>query len=436
MLNKINSIILGFKNLGIKEGLVSNEIIRVKLIKDIFLWSIGLTFLLLLLGIYNNNIRPLGILGGYLILELIGLYLLYKKLYKLTYYYKIIVFSLFFFLVGVFFKPDFGVKFLFLLTIYLGYIYFDSVRIKYTIILVVTLIYLLSLYLSAFVPPQYVINLPAASLIKYSLFLFYLGWVGTLINHYHREVIASEKKATELIQTLQQKNQYLQDVSIEMERFNYIASHDLKSPLRSIIGFFDLMKIRLQQGKYDELPNQLEYIQASSQQMELLISDILIFSEINDEKNGIENVDLQMIIKDVFEILMPSFGSNHVQLFVTGDLPILKGNYGEMKMVFLNLIKNSFTYNETSQPTVNIDCLKEGEDLIIQIKDNGIGISKEFHEKIFHYFKRLHTYNDYKGSGLGLGICNKIIQKMGGKIDLKSELGQGSTFRIYLPNQQ
>lgn len=267
MRQKISNTINKIRNLGISAELNPTDVMRVRLFNDLMLVGIGITIIVLIISIFNLNLPAFIPAFVAIALELSILYLMYKQKIKFVFHYSIIGFSVFFAVSNAFVDADFGAQFTFLLCIYLAYIFFDSTVPKLLVIISIVLLYLSSGYLSIFIPSEYLIKLHSAYITKSILFLFYVAWIGTLTNHYHGEVIEEEKKAKQLIETLQEQNKNLQVVSNEMERFNYIASHDLKSPLRSIIGFLDLMNIRLNQQRYEEVDEHMTYIQESSEQM-------------------------------------------------------------------------------------------------------------------------------------------------------------------------
>ncbi len=230
-----------------------------------------------------------------------------------------------------------------------------------------------------------------------------------------------------------QQNQNLARQKKELERFTYIASHDLKSPLNNIIGFADLLEDKLKTSNKKTVLEYLQYVQISAQQMHGLIEDILQLSKIRDnQKQEKTQVDLNELFTEV---------SNHLnhQIFLNKPtincqlLPTYFCNGGELSLLFQNLIQNGIKYNQSPIPKIEIWSSTDKENLFLYFQDNGIGISEKNQKEIFQSFKRLHTQGEYEGTGIGLSLCKKILQNHNGQISVISSLQQGSTFVVRLP---
>ena len=152
-------------------------------------------------------------------------------------------------------------------------------------------------------------------------------------------------------------------------------------------------------------------------------------SEVRTENN------LEEIVEHVSRSLLNEFKEENAKI-VSSGLPNYFCSASEMYLVFQNLIQNGLKYNQQSNPTVELWSEQNNGHLLVHIRDNGIGIDTEYHEQIFEFFKRLHSSADYEGTGLGLGLCKRIIEGYDGQISVQSALGQGSTFTISLPNLQ
>ena len=235
----------------------------------------------------------------------------------------------------------------------------------------------------------------------------------------------------QLLKTLETNNQRLKVANEELERFAYIASHDLKTPLRTIISFTGLLERDFKRNKLDSFPDYFNYVKEGAKQMDSLISSTLEYSKMNHEIHiEKKEVDLNVIVDDIKMKLLQNYGD--AVIIEKDELPVVLAEEGQMTLLFQNLIENGLKYNQKTNKIVQISSKIESEKILITIKDNGIGISKEYHEQIFNMFKRLHTSNQYEGTGLGLAICKKIVDRMNGKIWLESEEGNGTTFFIEL----
>ena len=235
----------------------------------------------------------------------------------------------------------------------------------------------------------------------------------------------------ELLKTLETNNQKLKVANEELERFAYVASHDLKTPLRTIISFTGLLERDFKRNKLDSFPDYFAYVKEGAKQMDSLISSTLEYSKVNhDVLIEKKEIDLNIIVDDIKMKLLQNYGND--VMIEKGDLPTILAEAGQMILLFQNLIENGLKYNQNPNKIVQISSNSTSKKTLITVKDNGIGINKEYHEQIFNMFKRLHTSHEYEGTGLGLAICKKIVDRMNGKIWLESEKGKGTTFFIEL----
>ena len=286
------------------------------------------------------------------------------------------------------------------------------------------LLYILpSIYVYYQGPIYHEIDIPFDELIVFALAI---NWIWVVF-------AAHNRKKERLIEKLRAKNEALQQTTEELERFSYIASHDLKSPLRTVVSFLGLIEKDIKRGKYDDLQTNLEFAKSGAKQMNYLVSDILELSKLNaPDRLKKELVDLNIILKKVKSNLQEDLHSANASI-IAEPLPNYYCNEVEFLMLFQNIIQNGIKYNHSTRPTLTIWSENGDDTLKIHFKDNGIGIEEAYFTQIFQFFKRLHTTDEYSGTGLGLGLCKKIIQKYKGDISVKSQLDKGSTFSVYLP---
>lgn len=244
------------------------------------------------------------------------------------------------------------------------------------------------------------------------------------------KVLIENQKFNQLVisqnETLAKKNK-------QLEKFTYIASHDLKTPIRNVTSFSSLIERDLKREQFHLIPDHLAFIKSSALQMSALIEDILQISTLDYADSEVRTlVNLDEIVTQVEHVLLME-EKDTKPLLLNRGLPAYYCNASEMYLVFQNLVQNGFKYNKSEQPTVEIWAQENNNKLLIHCKDNGIGIESAYHEQIFDFFKRLHPTTQYEGTGLGLGLCRRIIEGYNGHIHLESSPGHGSTFTVTLP---
>jgi signal transduction histidine kinase len=241
-----------------------------------------------------------------------------------------------------------------------------------------------------------------------------------------KQVMDSEVKLHDYAMRLEKSNKELTD-------FASIASHDLKAPIRGILSFIQLLE-RRSKPKFDD--TDLEYfnfIKNNAHHSAQLIEDILNYSKIDKDLGDPKEVDLN---KSIFmaEMNLKSIIDDADAEVTYDNMPYIKGHSALIVQLFQNLIANGLKYNKAAKPTVHVGVSMADEaDVVFSIKDNGIGIAPENHEKIFSMFRRLHTQDEYEGTGIGLAFCTRIVNTYGGQIWLDSAEGQGTTFFFTLP---
>lgn len=225
--------------------------------------------------------------------------------------------------------------------------------------------------------------------------------------------------------------QALERSNEELRQFAFVASHDLKGPLRSIGGFAQLVE-REYGSKLDARGiDLLRRMSKAAARMEHLTDDLLLLAQVEAEAPALVPVRCGEVIDEVVQLLEQPVRDAGATVTAHG-LPTVQGNRGELVHLFLNLVSNAIKFRGAQAPAVTVSAERSGDDWVISVADNGIGIEPAHLERIFDVFSRLHRLDDYDGTGIGLALCRKIATRHGGSIRAESALGQGSTFRVTL----
>ncbi len=249
-----------------------------------------------------------------------------------------------------------------------------------------------------------------------------VGYVGMVedISEKHALDAALARNAAELVRS-----------NSELEQFAYVASHDLQEPLRMVTSYTQLLRKRYSDRFGGDATEFMDYIVEGGQRMQALITDLLDLSRVNTTKKAFEPVAFGQVLADSLAALKSRIAESDA--VISHDaLPTVLGDARQLSQVLLNLIGNAIKFSGKKTPQVHITAQREDERWHFSVADNGIGIDARFFERIFVIFQRLHTREEYPGTGIGLAICKKIVERHGGSIWVDSMLGRGTTFHFTL----
>jgi light-regulated signal transduction histidine kinase (bacteriophytochrome) len=231
---------------------------------------------------------------------------------------------------------------------------------------------------------------------------------------------------------LRARAEALQRANKELEAFTYTVSHDLRAPLRSISGFAHLLGKNHAEHLNADAQDLLRRIRLNAQKMAQLIDDLLAFSQIDAHPLKLEEVDPGAIAADVFDELSSQDKPRQVQ-FVAGEHPRVKADPALLRQVYANLIGNALKYTrDTAQPEIQAGSIRENGQTVYFIRDNGAGFDMQHAGRLFRIFQRLHPSSQFEGTGVGLAIVQRIVERHGGKIWASAQPGQGATFTFTL----
>ena len=218
----------------------------------------------------------------------------------------------------------------------------------------------------------------------------------------------------------------------DLEQFAYVASHDLQEPLRMVATYTQLLAERYQ-GKLDENADKyIHYAVEGALRMQTLVRDLLAFSRVGRKQETARDMDCNLVLRNVIANLQSLIQESGARINYEA-LPVLVADPSELLQLFQNLIGNAIKFRSAEPPEIRITAKKEKKEWLFSVADNGIGIARQHVEDVFVIFKRLHTREEYPGSGIGLAICKKIVEHNQGQIWVESRPGQGSTFHFTWP---
>jgi signal transduction histidine kinase len=235
-----------------------------------------------------------------------------------------------------------------------------------------------------------------------------------------------------LLEKLRKSETVLKRSNIELERFATLAAHDLREPLRTITSYITLLSKRCEGKLGQDADEFIGFVVDGATRMQRLIDDLLKFSRAGSKGKPFAWTDCEVVLERALvelKVAMEECGA----LVTHEPLPKVMGDDIQLGQVFHNLLGNAIKYRDGKPPQVQVSCKKEQEEWVFSVKDNGIGIDPQYGEKIFQIFQRLHTRDQYSGSGIGLSLCKRIVERHGGKIWVESELGKGATFYFTMP---
>ena len=265
---------------------------------------------------------------------------------------------------------------------------------------------------------------------------------GNFQNSFAAVTDITARKAAE--EALAQQALELTRSNAELEQFAYVSSHDLQEPLRKIQAFGSRLKTKCGDALTDQGRDYLERMQNAAKRMQILISDLLMFSRVTTNAQPFSMVDLNRVLHNAVSNLHMPIEQTKAEV-VCGEMPTIEADLTQMHQLLQNLIANALKFHRDNEaPVVKIYAKRLeypegrpfGELCQIFVEDNGIGFDEKYLDRIFGVFQRLHGRNVYEGTGIGLAVCQKIVDRHGGKITAKSASGEGATFIVTLPVKQ
>lgn len=241
----------------------------------------------------------------------------------------------------------------------------------------------------------------------------------------HRALVHARLELEKTVGELKRSN-------ADLEQFAYVASHDLQEPLRMVASYTQLLAKRYT-GKLDADADEfIGYAVEGANRMQRLIQDLLAYSRVMKQDRAVDRVNCNELLKEVIENLQLAINESRA-VVTCENLPTVMADRSQLGQVFQNLIGNAIKFRSEDLPWVHVSAERRTDEWFFSVRDNGIGIDPQYADRIFVVFNRLHNREEYPGTGIGLAICKRIIERHGGYIWVKSQLGKGATFYFTLP---
>ena len=250
-----------------------------------------------------------------------------------------------------------------------------------------------------------------------------------------RVMLASLRDVTDRKRAEHERQQMVDELhrsNEELQLFAQVLSHDLQEPLRSVRIYCEILQERLR-GQLDERSrNELQFAVDGAKRMQTQIRDLLDYGRVHSDSQSFAQVDLTEVVDDAIANLSVAISESRATVSQDG-LPVVSGDRSQLLHVFQNLIGNAIKFHGDELPEIRITVERRDREWVISVSDNGIGIDPSHADRVFLIFQRLHKRDAYPGTGMGLAICKKIVERHGGRISVASQPGQGSTFSLTLP---
>ncbi len=276
------------------------------------------------------------------------------------------------------------------------------------------------------------------SAVQLGFFLIYVFILSILKEEYGKRIKLISELEDSLDQVrrtqadLEQKSQELARSNEDLKEFAYAVSHDLQEPLRVVAGFVKLLAKRYKGRMDSDADDFIEYAVDGVKRMQLMIKDLLEYSQVGTKGKEFRTTDIMIVIEQAVSNLKAAIEESGA-LITYNAMPTVVADAPQLIRLFQNLIGNAVKFRGKEALRIHVSAERKEDEWLFSIRDNGIGIAPDQLEKIFVVFRRLHTKEEYPGTGIGLAVCKKIVERHGGKIRVESEPGKGSTFYFTMP---
>jgi PAS domain S-box-containing protein len=251
---------------------------------------------------------------------------------------------------------------------------------------------------------------------------------------YALAIVRDATESRRVQRQMQRQAEALKRSNEELEQFAYVASHDLQEPLRMISSYIQILQKRYQ-AKLDSDANEfIQFAVDGARRMQNLINDLLMYSRVTSKARPLKATDMNLVVRQIQSNLAVAIEESGAQIEAE-EMPAIVTDEVQMIQLLQNLVANALKFRSESRPLIKISAERQFDGVVFSVKDNGIGIDPRYFDRIFIVFQRLHTREKYPGTGIGLAICKKIVDRQGGKIWVESQPGNGAEFKFLIPNR-
>lgn len=412
----------GLLQLGLQDNSTFKEQLRSEL-SNLFIFT-GLTIVtthVLLNLVFLRSIPDFFLTGVWYIILIGGLILNIIGKSKAARIYLVYAGMIAVFTIHVLFGSEMKLETMYILYLVIGAILFDKSLMRITVVSIFVL-YVLAIVICLNVESPFAhLTNPTGPIAR---FIFCVIVIASLMS----KLILQNQEYNRI---MQDQNAALQDTNDQLKSFNYIVSHDFKEPIRSIVSFSQLLDINSKKGM-NLNQSHLDHIIQSGKQLNNLLDDLIKFRDSNDQALVIEQFNLDIIIEDI-KLNLNDLITSRQAIIEYNSIEDIHASKMGMSIIFKNLIENGIKYNNCDRPMISIHSELTSNKLEVLIKDNGIGIEKEYFTDVFALFKRLNAEKN-KGSGLGLNIVHNLVTRMNGIVSInESAIDKGTTFKLVFP---
>jgi light-regulated signal transduction histidine kinase (bacteriophytochrome) len=247
------------------------------------------------------------------------------------------------------------------------------------------------------------------------------------------ELLQANAELRGVLDTLASRSRELERSNAELQQFAYIASHDLQEPLRTVQSYLQLLQRRYGDRLDGDADEFIGFAVEGAQRMRALVTDLLAYARVSSRARPFEPTALPDVVQEVLRSLQAAIEERGAEIAVD-PLPTVTADAHQLRQLYQNLVSNALKFNRQQAPRVHLGAERQGAGWRLWVTDDGIGLDPAYKGKIFEVFKRLYGRDEFEGTGIGLAICKKIVERHGGEIDVDSRPGEGATFWFWLPD--